>query len=133
MKNRLAALAIGATLFGACGGDSTTAPAIPSATGTWSGSFTTTSGGTNVVLTLSMVETSENVLSGNGSFQVGSNSLVANVTGGVHNHPAISITVSVTGFDDLLIMGTFTDDDTISASLVGSGFSGEGIVMLRTG
>lgn len=128
MTRRLKPLVVAALLTAAvaCGDDGTTTPSFSSATGTWTGAL----GGVTVTVMLS--EDGEGVVTGNGSFSGLEEPLEFTVEDGVHDHPDISFIARAEGYEDLMVDGTFTDDDTITATLTGSGFTGQTAILTRS-
>lgn len=115
------------TLFlTACGDKGPTEPKTPpppSASGAWQG----TSGG--LVMTLTLSETQQAV-SGSGNLTFGSNALAVTVQG-THAHPSVGLTLRASGYEDINFQGSFTDSNTMSGTLNGSGFSNQSFTLRR--
>ncbi|HWP36031.1 MAG TPA: hypothetical protein VNL18_00615 [Gemmatimonadales bacterium] len=105
-------------------GDSSSEPRTPSASGTWTGAVG------SATFTLTLAEQRGGTITGAGSARATGGAVSLTVTG-THVHPSISLTLRSTGFEDLNYTGQFINDNTISGSLNGSGFTGETLTLVR--
>jgi len=96
----------------------------PSIDGRWSGS----SAGTNYSMT---VTERDKTVTGSASISAPGVSIALTVTG-THAHPAVSLTLSATGYQSFNFTGNFETDDLITGRLNGSGFVNEQISLLRS-
>ena len=107
-----------------CGGDDNpTQPSNPTLTGAWVG----TGSGFVINATLSQTGTS---VSGNGTMAASGISLACTFSG-TNVYPNISLTISVLGFQDSNYTGTFSNDNTHSGKLNGSGFVDVNLTFVR--
>jgi len=105
------------------------APRTPSATGTWIGTRPTPT--FTLVITFTLSEGSAGGISGTG-VATGPRTSNLTVLGGTHTHPTISFTFDFgPEFDPATFTGTFTDGDTITGALNGSGFVDFALTLLR--
>lgn len=108
----------------ACGGDKT-GPARIEAEGSWSGSFTVAE---PITLSLTLVETTGNV-TGNGTLVSPSASVALSVAG-TYVPPALSVSVTAPGFNDLNLSAT-VGETSMTGTLNGSGFSNQAVTLTR--
>ncbi len=129
MKNPIGHLAVAVSLVAllivaGCGSHSS--PAAPERaaglTGAWSGS------GSGLTMSLALTE-SGSQFSGTG-YMSGGGSLACSVAG-TYVEPNISMTIHVTGYEDSNFTGRFSDANTISGKMNGSGFVDEAVVFVR--
>lgn len=123
----LPVLAVVLTLA-ACGDDDPSGPstpAIPTATGQWTG----TASGISFSFTLS--EASNGSITGSGSASAPTGSIAMTVRSGTHAHPNISLTLGGEGFEDANFQGAFAGDNTITGSINGSGFNNFALTLQR--
>jgi hypothetical protein len=123
MRNLLLALAL---LTAACGGDSS-GPSRIEVEGTWSGQFST-SGGTPVTLTMTLIETNGSV-TGNSTLVTTGGSIAETVTG-TYSPPQVSLQFHSAGFEDSNLSGT-VGETTLTGTLNGSGFNNISITLSR--
>ncbi len=112
-----------AMVFATACGDSGSEPRTPSMTGTWVGDLQ------GAAVTVTLTERDQQV-NGAGNIAFGTDR-VAITAGGTHVHPAVSLTIKSSGFQDINYQGTFTNDNTVSGSLSGSGFTGDNLIIRR--
>ena len=110
-------------LLVACGDDNPVEPSNPSLTGSWVG----TGSGLVINATLSQSGTS---VSGNGTLAAAGQSLAV-IFSGTSVHPNISLSLSVTNFQDANYTGKFTNDNTHNGKLNGSGFIDLNVTFVR--
>lgn len=96
----------------------------PTIDGRWSGS----SAGTNYSMT---VTERDKTVTGSATISAPSGSIALTVTGS-HAHPAVSLTLSATGYESFNFTGNFETEDLITGRLNGSGFVNEQISLLRS-
>jgi hypothetical protein len=106
----------------ACG-DSGTGARAPSLSGAWAGSSQ------GLVLNITVTERDQQV-AGSGSLAAGQTSAGV-VVEGTHVHPNVSLMLRPSGFQELNFSGRFTDDNNISGTLQGSGFTGQELQLVR--
>lgn len=114
---------------GGCGnGDDPTTPEPPSPSirGSWSG------GEEPVFLGLSLwpMDGEKNGVVGHGVYRDGRNQYSLSAVGR-HDHPRISLTFEVLWGDALRLQGEFQDDDTIVATVTGSGLGDQSLTLRR--
>lgn len=103
---------LGLAVLAACGGDDgPTEPVIPVVTGQWTAAVD------NETLSMTVTSTGQ-TFSGSGSW--GSDAI--GVTG-THAHPNVSMIFTFSQYQPINFQGTFSDDNTISGALNGSGFN----------
>jgi hypothetical protein len=111
-----------------CGDDDNpTTPTNPTLDGTWQG---TIRGGIAVVS--SDLSQSENSVTGT----VTVTSVLGEVFGpgtvnGTNTYPNVSLTLSIPGYQVMTFTGSFSDDNTVSGVLNGSGFVDEPLTLVR--
>jgi hypothetical protein len=109
-------LALAVLLSAACSSDSPSEPAVPNIDGTWVGS----QGGvaTNVTLTGG----TGGPVTGSGTISGGGSNFPITVTG-TYSHPSVVLTIQAQGFPNLGFEGQFSDANTITGVLSGSGLN----------
>lgn len=96
----------------------------PDIDGTW--------GGSTPDFSYSMTVTEKDkTVTGSATLTGGGTSVALTVTG-THAHPAVSLTISATGYESVNFSGNFETDDLIRGRLNGSGFSNEQISLTRS-
>lgn len=127
MRHAIAAMAVLAVLaVPACGGDSgPTGPAAFDVSGQWSGQAS--SGG----FTLTLNEDADGNITGGGSASGPGGSASLDVSGS-HVGENVTLQMSSTGFEDLNYSATLNNENRMTGTLNGSGFSGETLVLNRT-
>jgi hypothetical protein len=111
-------------LLAACSSE-TTSPEAVKATGTWQGSAQ------GVTLALTLVEDLSGQVTGDGTIEGPAGAVSVTVGAGTHTHPDIALTLSADGFSDIQLSGRFTNDNSIAATLDGSGFTAFAMTLSR--
>jgi hypothetical protein len=101
--------------------------ATPSLSGIWGGPIQLDSTSAGAVVSLN--ETAETV-SGYGEFIVSPGGLSFTVTG-THSYPSVSLTLQISGLEDVNYSGTLSGSDTIYGSLNGIGFVDQPLTLYR--
>lgn len=81
------------------------------------------------VLDITTSET-DRAITGTGTLAYGDYSIPLTVTG-TNAYPKVSMTLSSTGYEPIGFQGTFSDKNTISGKLNGSGWQGEAFTLVR--
>lgn len=120
-------------LLAACG-SATDAPVPPVVDGDWAGTVTT-GYGNRFEFFVSVTEDAVGVIAGTGQIQaqLGQGSVI-NLpldVRGAHAHPAVSMTLTSTGYEAMVLSGDFVGDNRIRGSLDGSGFIGQAVTLDR--
>jgi len=111
-------------LLGCGGGDSSTSPSNPIMDGSWTGSI----GGD--VFSLSLSQDGNNV-TGSVVGTRADGQTESGTINGTNTYPNVSLTFSMTGFNPFTFTGTFSDANTVSGVLNGSGFTDESLTLVR--
>jgi hypothetical protein len=99
----------------------------PMLTGSWNG--TSTVQGLSFNVSLQLVE-NNGAVNGNGTITL-QNTVAVSATG-TYNFPAVSMTIRSSGFEDLNFSGTLSaDGNSISGTMMGSGFDNFGLTLRR--
>jgi hypothetical protein len=102
----------------------------PPATGTWAGPTTIALGGTRII-TLTLEEHGQDI---SGSCEIADkagNSYWSGTVSGTHVHPDLSLVLTAAGFDRVSLSGSFEDSNTVRATIDGSGFDSNLVVLKR--
>jgi hypothetical protein len=123
----LLVLLFGAMLLSSCGDDddNSTSPSDPTMDGSWVG---TIGEGT---FSLSLSEDENEVTGTVVGTRPDDDESVNGTVSGTNTYPDVSLTIVMTGFNPFTFTGTFSDANTISGVLNGSGFTGESIMFTR--
>lgn len=109
-----------------CGDDdSPTTPANPTMDGTWQGTIMQ-----GFVLYSLQLSQSGDTVTGNGTASYADQ--VDTITiNGTNTYPNVSLTLTTPGFAPYVFTGSFSDDNTVSGVLNGSGFVDEPLTLVR--
>ena len=119
---RFVEVAAAALLAAACA--DATGPARLTADGTWFGQET----GGPTLMTLNLTHRGDSI-SGRGTMNVG-REIPVNVAGAV-DVSSVNVTLTATGYQPVMVRGSFTARDEIIGYMIGSGFIGDEIVLHR--
>jgi hypothetical protein len=125
LRRAVVLLAVALLPLAACGDD--TGPGADDISGSWTGTISSTAG--SAQLAFAATQTGEQV-TGTGTLSGGGESLALTLSGTVVESD-VSLTFQSPGFEPVSFEGVL-DEDTMTGTLSGSGFTGEELTLTRT-